>query len=173
RMWRVSWLTVVSDDGRNFENSELLVGAGRLNVVSDFEDLAEPPTARPLRLTCFPLGSTADGSPIPQPPIAPLPPPMAAPMMAQRAVALEAADSVIVTGMRAVEEALGDLKLYRVPERVTVSAKGLKQIAFLDKEEVNGRLIYRADCSPDYGRVQSVPTEMLLTTVNDRKHGLE
>ncbi len=172
KMRLMSWLTLLNDNGQSFENAELLVVAGRLNVVSDFEDLAEPTTARPLRLTCFPLGSTADGSPIPQPPLAPLPPPMAAPMMAQRAVALEAADSVIVTGMRAVEEALGDLKLYRVPERVTVSAKGLKQIAFIDREGVNGRLIYRADCSPDYGRVQSVPTEMLLTTVNDRKHGL-
>src|SRR5690606_6974734 len=112
----MSWLTLLNDNGQSFENAELLVVAGRLNVVSDFESLSDPPVARPLRLTCFPIGSTAAGTRIPPPPPPPPAPPMAAPMMAQRAVMLESADSVVVTGsaMKAVEEALGDLKLYRV-----------------------------------------------------------
>ena len=50
--------------------------------------------------------------------------------------------------MLAEEEALGDLKLYRVPEPVTVSAKSLKQIAFLDQDEVEGRLLYQSHCEP-------------------------
>ncbi len=171
----MSWLTLLNDNGQSFENAELLVVAGRLNVVSDFDELSDPPVARPLRLTCFPLGSTAAGTPeeyyAPPPPA---PPPSPAPMMA-RAVALEMADSVVVTGsrvMKAVEEALGDLKLYRVPERVTVSAKGLKQVAFLDKDAVEGRLLYKADCSPWGGNGDATPAGILLATVNDRKHGL-
>ena len=74
--------------------------------------------------------------------------------------------------MKAVEEALGDLKLYRVPERVTVSAKGLKQIAFLDEDKVEGRLLYNTACSPWDDREDALPTGMLLVTVNDKKHGL-
>ncbi|HWK41421.1 MAG TPA: hypothetical protein VNR60_05780 [Croceibacterium sp.] len=170
----MSWLTLLNDNGQSFENAELLVVAGRLNVVSDFDALSDPPVARPLSLTCFPLGSTAAGTRIPAPPPPPPPPPpMAAPMMAQRAMALEA-DSIVATGsaMKAVEEALGDLKLYRVPERVTVSAKGLKQVAFLDKDSVEGRLLYKARCAPYDGSDQAIPAGILLTTVNDRQHGL-
>jgi len=181
RMRLMSWLTLLNDNGQSFPDAELLVVAGKLNVVSDFQGLADPPNAKPLNLTCYPLGSTAEGSleegPYPPPP--PPPPPMAAPM------AMDEADAITVTGalrrmpafevqqsIKAVEEALGDLKLYRVPERVTVSAKGLKQVAFLDEDRVEGRLLYEAACSPWDSQDYALPTSMLLVTVNDKKHGL-
>jgi hypothetical protein len=169
----MSWLTLLNDNGQSFPDAELLVVAGRLNVVSDFDALSDPPDARPLRLTCYPLGSTAAGTPMNYPP----PPALApAPMMresivvtAQRAAVADLAGS---PAMKAVEEALGDLKLYRVPEPVTVSAKGLKQVAFLDQDSVEGRLLYTARCTPLDGSEDAAPAEMLLATVNDRKHGL-
>jgi hypothetical protein len=74
--------------------------------------------------------------------------------------------------MKAVEEALGDLKLYRVPERVTVAAKGLKQIAFLEQNEVRGRLLYLGECTPQLTPLAAGPAEMMLETVNDERHGL-
>jgi hypothetical protein len=174
----MSWLTLLNDNGQSFPDAELLVVAGRLNVTSDFADLSDPPEARPLRLTCYPIGHTADGSPIPNflPPPPP-PPPPSAPMAFRaedRMVLQESANAVVVTGsriMKASEENLGDLKLYRVPEPVTVSAKGLKQINFLDKDSVEGRLLYRATCAP-YFPGDPTPAEMLLATVNDRRHGL-
>lgn len=177
RMQLMSWLTLLNDNGQSFDNAELLVVAGRLNVESDFEGLADPPEARPLQLTCYPIGSTAAGSPVPYPvPPAPPPMPMAAPVMYESVSRMTAVDAVelTVTGarMKAAEENLGDLKLYRVPERVTVSAKGLKQVAFLDQERVEGRLLYRADCDP-YGADEAFgPTARLLVTVNDKRHGL-
>src|SRR5688572_7448003 len=73
---------------------------------------------------------------------------------------------------KAAEEALGDLKLYRVPERVTVSAKSLKQVVFLDQDKVEGRLLYKAACSPWDNREEPLPAAMLLATVNDERHGL-
>jgi len=174
RMRLVSWLTLLNDNGQSFRDAELLVVAGRLNVTSDYRSLSDPPDARPLELTCFPIGSTAEGTainyPAPPPPSAPPPPPM--PVMAQ---------SIVVTGSRAmrqdfavkaVEEQLGDLKLYRVPEPVTVAAKSLKQVAFLDQDAVEGRLLYRATCSPGERRGDVVPAAMLLVTVNDKRHGL-
>ncbi|OYW44425.1 MAG: hypothetical protein B7Z08_11120 [Sphingomonadales bacterium 32-68-7] len=171
----MSWVTLLNDNGQSFENAELLVVAGKLNVVSDFQSLAAPPDARPLSLTCFPIGSTAAGTPIPAPPPPPMPPPM--PMMSAAIVvtgsrvaraSYEANTPVVVMG----EEALGDLKLYRAPERVTVAAKGLKQIAFLDMLRVEARLLYLAGCTPYDDDDEAVPTGMMLATVNDKRHGL-
>ncbi|NNF94957.1 MAG: hypothetical protein HKM91_10255 [Altererythrobacter sp.] len=174
----LSWLTLVNDNAQSFDNAELLVVAGTLNVESDFEELAEPPRGESLRLRCWPRGNTAAGSPsYPYPP-APAPPPA---MMA---------DSIVVTGTRmqkaafesaspvavmAGEENLGDLKLFRVPEPITVQAKGLKQVAFLDKDRVRGELIYEAACDL-YGRVyqddQFGPAQLIFQTENDERHGL-
>ncbi|OYX66263.1 MAG: hypothetical protein B7Y88_05070 [Sphingomonadales bacterium 32-64-17] len=181
RLRLVSWLTVLNDNGQSFENAELMAVAGTINVESDFEGLAEPPRARPLRLTCYPIGSTAAGSPElnfnpPVPPPAPMA--LAAPVM-QRMRA-EADEEIFVTGaMMASEEDLGDLKLYRVPEPVTVSAKGLKQVAFLDRPEVEGRIVYRADhCVPwtpfpsRDNPADFTPATLMLMTKNDAAHGL-
>ena len=177
RMRLMSWLTLLNDNGQSFENAELLVVAGTLNVVSDFQGLADPPDARPLRLTCYPFGSTAAGTPIenllPPPPPPPPPAPMAAEAITvtgQR-MARENLDSAS-PAMKAEEEALGDLKLYRVPEPVTVAAKGLKQIAFLDEDKVKGRLLYQALCSPYDANDEAQALGMLLLTVNDEAHGL-
>ncbi|MEO0062827.1 MAG: hypothetical protein RLZZ08_1387 [Pseudomonadota bacterium] len=169
QMRLASWLTLLNDNGQSFDNAELLVVAGRLNVVSDLRQLSDPPTARPLQLACYPLGSTAAGSPEPVPP-----PPPPAPMMVSSPMAarMEEARDITVTGMmKATEENLGDLKLYRVPERVTVSAKGLKQVAFLDQGKVQGRLLYRAYCAPG-SAAEPVPAQMLFVTVNDKRHDL-
>ncbi len=76
------------------------------------------------------------------------------------------------SAMKAAEEQLGDLKLYRVPEHVTVAAKGLKQVAFLDEDQVEARLLYRSVCSPWDARDQAQAAAMLLVTVNDKAHGL-
>jgi len=172
----VSWLTLLNDNDQSFADAELLVVAGTLNVTSDFRRLADPPTARPLQLTCYPLGSTADGSPIP------------VYDASDYAESLEER-SIVVTGARqmamlpappppppppmvAQEENLGDLKLYRVPETVTVAAQSLKQIAFLRREAVAGRLLYKAGCAPGGEYPDPLATPMFLMTVNDDESGL-
>jgi hypothetical protein len=155
------------------------VVAGRLNVVSDFEDLADSPEARPLSLACYPLGSTAAGSPIGDAAVVVRGYRMVgvdeALLENSSASALESNLNKLpqfVPHQTAREEALGDLKLYRVPERVTVSAKGLKQVAFLDQGEVTGRLLYEHACSPWNADSEARPARMLLATVNDKRHGL-
>ena len=189
RMELLSWLTILNDNNQSFVDADLMAVAGTLNIESDFEELAEEPVARPLRLTCYPLGSTAAGSPYAYPPPPPPPPPPAPVMM------MDSANAIVVTGSRvqkvmaeaaaplaviAAEEALGDLKLYRIPEPVTVAAKGQKQIAFLDKDAVEARFVYRLTC--DYGEVDplgdfledadSDPVPMLLVTRNEKAKGL-
>ena len=176
-MQLLSWLTLLNDNGQSFPDVELMAVAGRLNVTSDYRRLADPPTARPLRLTCYPLGSTAAGSPVRLPVPLPSPP------------AMMRSDEIVVTGIRASlgdalvrlpgvrinrasEENLGDLKLYRVPEPVTVAAQSLKQIAFLRREDVEGRLLYEGSCDPGQAADEPMAARMLLETKNDAKHGL-
>ncbi|MGB3753006.1 MAG: hypothetical protein WA954_03810 [Parerythrobacter sp.] len=181
-----SWLTLLNDNAQSFPDAELLVVAGALNVETDFEKLSDPPQAAPLRITCFPIGSTAKGSPVVDyqhsNDAMSLPPPPAPAMMLESA----APATIVVTGsrvsradlaMKATEEDLGDLKLYRVPEPVTVAAQSLKQVAFLQKEGVRGRFVHRVACNtyqytPDWSMAVSNPTELTLETINDIRSGL-
>ncbi|MGB3377901.1 MAG: hypothetical protein WBA55_03945 [Allopontixanthobacter sediminis] len=176
RIRLLSWLTVLNNNGQSFTDAELMAVAGTLNVTSDFENLADAPTGRGLRLMCYPIGSTAAGSPIgyPPPPPPPPPPAMMAPMMDE---------GIIVSGMRAslevaklavtaVEEQLGDLKLYRVPERMTVAAKGLKQVAFLQRGDVKADLLYTGSCSAWDDAIGPAAATIELVTRNDKEHGL-
>lgn len=155
----LSWLTLLNDNGQGFDNANLLAVAGTLNVESDYGDLAEPPERKPLRLRCYPLGSTADGSPIPR--------------LKEKLQIGEALQRISGVSIMAVEEQLGDLKLYRVPERVTVAAKGLKQIAFLKKDRVRGDFLYVTRCNAFAGLSdEPQPAALMFATVNDEKHGL-
>ncbi len=176
----LSWLTLVNDNGQGFDAARLQIVAGRLKVVSDYRGLADPPDAEPLRLTCYPIGSTADGTPVAYPPPPPPPPPMSAapaPMMAEAITVTggrrAAADAAVVT---ASEENLGDLKLFRVPGRVDVAAKGMKQVAFLNQGAVRARTLYQAACNPDLTfdeqGAEPAPASLLAVTRNEAARGL-
>ena len=186
----LSWLTVLNDNGQSFPDASLQVVAGRLNIDTDFEDEADPPIARPLRLQCYPIGDTARGSPVPDYGNAPPPPPMVAPPPPPPPPPVMGLtdEQIIVTGARraalmespiavtAVEEQLGDLKLYRVPVPVTVAAKGLKQVAFLNAPEVKANFLYEVDCRPAREREDEAEyfenADLLFTFENKREKGL-
>ena len=179
----LSWLTLVNDNGQSFDKARLQIIAGRLNVESDYAGLADPPRAEGLYLTCYPLGSTSSGQ---EPPQSAFAPEMDYP--APSVMAMEAR-TIIVTSSRlersagspsvvtAVEEDLGDLKLFRVPERVDVSAKGMKQVAFLNKDAVKARYLYQAggcdaaNRAADEGEAPQ-PATLLLVTKNEIARGL-
>ena len=177
RIKLLSWLTVLNDNNQSFADAELMAVAGTLNITSDFQSLAEPPSGNPLRLMCYPIGSTAAGSPISYP----VPPPRVAPapMMgmfndaimvtaSKRTESLQEAPIAVT----AVEEQLGDLKLYRVPERMTVAAQGLKQVAFLQRDDVKADLLYTASCSAWDDTAGPNAASIKLVTKNDKEHGL-
>jgi hypothetical protein len=179
----MSWLTLINDNGQSFDNAKLQIVAGKLNVESDYQGLADPPVAKPLQLTCYPFGSTAEGSEVPGPWLPPPPPAPPPPMAAPPAPMMMRSEAVVVTGSRldyakvmtAKEENLGDLKLFRVPERVDVAAKGMKQVAFLDKAAVTGRYLYEVTCDPYRSiadRGDPAPARLLLVTKNEEARGL-
>ncbi|ANY19880.1 hypothetical protein A6F68_01363 [Tsuneonella dongtanensis] len=180
RMRLTSWLTLVNDNNQTFADAQLMAVAGRLKVESDFRGLSDPPDGKPLQLICYPLGRTADGSPLPYyrsdghypPPPPPPPPPAAVTMMEESAAIMVTGSRMSKAAMVAREEDLADLKLYRVPEPVTVSAQSQKQVAFLERESVEGKLWHTTYCAPWRAESEPQGTRLLLTTVNDRKHGL-
>lgn len=179
RIKLLSWLTVLNDNNQSFADAELMAVAGTLNITSDFKGLAQPPIGQPLRLMCYPIGSTAAGSPINY--AAPPPPPAMAPAPMESLMD----GAIMVTGSRmkmsleeapvavtAVEEELGDLKLYRVPERMTVAAKGLKQVAFLQRDDVKAELLYTSSCNAWSSATGPDAATIELVTKNDEEHGL-
>ena len=101
-------------------------------------------------------------------------------MMARDAVVVTASrvqnemmESAAPVAVMAGEEQLGDLKLYRVPVPVDVNAHGLKQVAFLREEGVEGELVYESECSPwQWDESGPRAARIMLETVNDEDHGL-
>ncbi len=136
------WVTLASADETSFPKAQAMVIAGRLNRSGARNP--QPYQQQSIDLTCWPQDTTSD---IPDDiASAPPPPPPPAPMMMAEAMDIVVSGSARAKSAMAVkQEELGDLKLYRVPEPVTVAANAQKQVALLDKEHVPVSLVYRAD----------------------------
>lgn len=165
-----AWLTVANSNGESFADANLSALAGTLNIESDFDDLVETPPAPQLNLSCFPTGSGRYGAPPPPLLSVAAPAPMAGydeiVVTAQRRrMQLQEVPLAISVVSTAELEDLGDLKLYRVPMRVTVAANAQKQVALLVKDKVPFQTIYRLrtclDCEP-----KNESTEIVLRMEN-------
>ncbi|MEG3177953.1 hypothetical protein U1872_17055 [Sphingomonas sp. RB3P16] len=148
-----AWVTLASSDTTSFAEAETMVVAGRLSR-ADRAPYPHSGAGGALELRCF----------VRPPPSAPPPPPPPAP-----APMAEAMDIVVTASrMRAPrlvkQEELGDLKLYRVPDRTTVAALAQKQVALLDREAVPVDLVYVAQVSD-----RSVGPPMLTLRARNRK----
>lgn len=170
----LAWMTIANGNGVSFVDASLNALAGKVNVDSDYAALGRPHVAPPLSLQCFPTESGRNGVPESSGYPPPAPPP--APMM------MMAAESIVVTAARRSEnfkdavaavaemEALGDLKLYRVPMATTVAANAQKQVALLVKPDVPVRRPYQITLGPGYDA--DVPATNLLRIDNKKGKGL-
>ena len=163
-----AWLTLANGDETSFAGARTNAVAGKLNREhAEVQDLV----SRPIRLNCWPEGTTSDtGSPYPPPPAPPPPPPAA--MMAPAPMA-ERGEDIVVTGARVMKaelEALGDVKLYRIPEPVTVAANSQKQVALIEQPGVRVEVAYRQriPAGQDY---ESIATRTIVAR-NRKAEGL-
>jgi len=163
-----AWLTLANGNGQSFAQAQVNAVAGRLNRVGT--PAFQAAVAR-LSLACYPLGTTTSDlslkssqmqdivvtarrrsedriAPAPMVLLAPPPPPPPPP-----------------------PEDLGDLKLYRVPERVTVAARGQKQVALLSRVQVPFVRRYRRAVSP-WQTLDAAPTAIVLEVRNEASSGL-
>ena len=75
--------------------------------------------------------------------------------------------------MVASQENLGDLKLYRIPEPVTVAANSQKQVGLLTRPEVRIALVYRQGIgAPEAAAEPPRPAILMLTARNRAEDGL-
>lgn len=175
------WITVANGGVTSFPNAQLNVIAGRLNKGYRAPLPRTPPGA--LQLKCWPMDITSTH------PFWELPPIIES--------TADYAEEVMVTANRAgyartampvmapppppppapppppppPAEDLGDLKFYRIPFRVDVSAKSQKQVALLIKDKVAVEQLYTTILY-DWmaGRVQ--PLTMMLRVQNRESDGL-
>lgn len=167
-----AWLTLANSNRGAFPEADVQAVAGRVQRQAVREVMA---TAARLELHCYPLGTTTSNLPsfggglreyivltgsrimapmalrmaAPPPPPPPPPPPAPPPP----------------------PEDLGDLKLYRVPERVTVAANAQKQIALLARQHVAFEQVYRFALQ-QWNNVSDMPADIVLRVRNDEKDGL-
>jgi hypothetical protein len=161
-----AWLTLANGDDTGLAGAATQAVAGKLNR----ERVWVPPgEARPIRLNCWPSGTTSDipievmavsqmsedivvtGARMAAPP----PPPPASP---------ERGGDVI-----AQEERLGDVRLYRIPISVTVAARSQKQVALLRQPAVKVESLLKLRVA---GGEFDQPLERVLVTRNRPAEGL-
>lgn len=176
------WITVANGGVTSFPNAQMNVIAGRLNK------MYSPPLPRstpgPLILRCWPMDITSTH------PLWELPP-----IIEYERFEDKATEDVVVTASRRgyamapppapmlappppappppppPPEDLGDLKFYRVPFRVDVSAKGQKQVALLASDKVAVEQLYAGTVYQNYGDTP-VPLMMRLRMQNRESDGL-
>jgi hypothetical protein len=170
------WLTLANSDETGFADASTQAVAGRIRRREVPRQASE---GGPLNIACWPQDTTSDipleewermvqereqdgedfavtamRSPMMAPPAPPPPPP-----------------AVGGIAMQAQQEELGDLKLYRIPEPVTVAARSQKQVALLQQPRVQVRTVYRQRFFPG-GQVMQAQASRILVTRNRHEDGL-
>ncbi len=152
------WATVTNATGAVFEQAEVQLVAGKLNILEAGEggSAAEPvytvdgENEVDARARVVNEQATAEvallrecfATEVPQPiRRRELVRPMA--MMAlQRSVGFDALEEITVTGSRIEREEFGDYQLYRLPWRTDLAARQTKQVLFLDEPEIEIERFY-------------------------------
>jgi hypothetical protein len=163
-----AWMTLANGDETGLASAQTQAVAGKLNRERVWVPQGE---AKPITISCWPQGTTSDI-------------PLATP------VTLLAQEEIVVTGRMAAaappppppppsperggdvmaeQERLGEVRLYRIPIEVTVSAKSQKQVALLRQPSVKVESILRL--RPHQGPMDA-PLERVLVTRNTSAQGL-
>ncbi len=177
-----AWLTLANGGNQSFINANTMAIAGEPN--RERRGQQPRPTGGALSLTCWPQQRTHQ---VPyRPGFEYYPPPPSPPMMAGALYESDAMNIVVTAQRReskammspmavvvAEQEDLGDLKLYRIPEPVTVNAKGQKQVAMIVKPGTKFTRLYAFNVDQandeDGG---STPMSILLRGENKANKGL-
>jgi hypothetical protein len=158
-----AWVTLANSNGVGFPSAHTQVVAGRVNRENGGVDPIE--FGAPIFAHCWPRGTTSD-----LPMILVVDQPRGRMFKksvdAAAPVAMAALREATVTGGKKVEqEQLGDLKLYRVPERTTLASRQSKQVRLMDRTGIPVDTVYGTDVWGGRTAMAS-PAHRLLRTKN-------
>ncbi|MGO9933891.1 MAG: DUF4139 domain-containing protein [Steroidobacteraceae bacterium] len=163
-----AWVTLANSNAVGFPSARTFVVAGKLN--RELDEVQPIDFGRPILANCWPRGSTSD---------APMVLRMTRGLLeADRAVLSKVANALSVAGGAAApvppivqQEQLGDLKLYRVPDRTTVASRQSKQVRLMDRSQVPIATVYEADL-PAGATATAAPAYRLIRTMNNAANHL-
>jgi hypothetical protein len=156
-----AWVTLANSNGVGFPAARTFVVAGKLNRENG--EVQPIDAGGPILANCWPRGSTSDSPMILRMNGLRREADKAAPMAA-RALSLQEI-AVTVTASRVQEEQLGDLKLYRVPDRTTVASRQSKQVRLMDRAQVPITTVYAEDLAANQ-TASAAPATRLIRTMN-------
>jgi hypothetical protein len=169
-----AWVTLANGNGVGFPAAHTQVVAGRVNRESGEVEPIDPGGA--ILARCWPQGSTSDSPEY-------LQFDRALPLRGLDAMngledrrfkmAMEAPAAMAMSAVakKVEQEQLGDLKLYRVPDRTTVASRQSKQVRLLDRSSIPISRVYGADLAADED-AGPAPAHLLLRTMNDTANHL-
>jgi hypothetical protein len=156
-----AWVTLANSNGVGFARAHVQVVAGKVNRENG--EVEPIDVGGPILAQCWPRGSTSD-----QPPMIVRERSMdrmfKMSLAAPAPAAMGGVQEVVVTGNRVQQEQLGDLKLYRVPERTTLASRQSKQVRLMDRSGIPVTTIYSVDLGEDEASMN--PAHRLLRTKN-------
>jgi len=163
-----AWVTLGNSNSVGFPSARTKIVAGRVNHETDE---VQPLDIGPrVVATCWPSGTTSDvtrndlmevvvtGA-------------KRSDMMFKAALAPPPPMPAAAPAMLVQLEQLGDLKLYRVPERTTLKSRQIKQVRLLDRQNIPVELFYGLDI-PANASVASTAAQRSVRTRNDTEHHL-
>jgi hypothetical protein len=171
-----AWVTLANGNGVGFPAARAQVVAGRVNRENGGDgagDIQPLDAGGAIVAQCWPQGSTSDA------PESILVAGMASGQMDRltmksamfAAPASAAMEEVVLTARRNVQqEQLGDLKLYRIPDRTTVASRQSKQVRLMDRSGIPVNRVYGADFAANGAAVTAAASVLLRTMNNTANH---
>lgn len=168
-----AWLTLANGNESTFAAAQASAVAGEPNRDQDSGDGTAQTVSPQINLQCWPAGTTSDVGRLYPPP----PPPPPAPERDGYDIVITgsripAAPMMAKAVMVAQQEELGDLKLYRIPEPVTVAANAQKQVALIAKDRVPVDRLYKVVVDAATEPAAPRPAQILLRMKNLKARGL-
>jgi hypothetical protein len=162
-----AWVTLANSNAVGFPSARTQIVAGRVNHETDE---VEPLDIGPRVLaTCWPSKTTSDILVIAPRQVADMDQERSARMF--KAALAPSPVPAAAPAMLVQLEQLGDLKLYRVPERTTLKSRQIKQVRLLDRQNIPVELFYGA-VIPANTSVAPTAAQRTVRTRNDTEHHL-
>jgi hypothetical protein len=162
-----AWVTLANSNGVGFPSARTFVVAGKLNRENG--EVQPIDLGGPILANCWPRGSTSDSPMILRMTSSMLDNAIGGLPAAARAMSVQ--EAAAPAALKVQQEQLGDLKLYRVPDRTTVASRQSKQVRLMDRSQVPITTVYGADLAANQ-LAGPTPAYRLLRTMNNAANHL-